>query len=352
MYIMQRIGYFLLRDTNQKFELFKLACTYKQLYLDVEDFKKVINAFCKNEQFKKDFLEFVDLLIKNKIIIDMPIVKLLEDNVGKIPQGLNTEQLYYYLYVKEAIKRESCLITLKSFDSLNKMVIAEHFKSDTELLKSSFKFKEVGLFILDTLNQNFYVKKENYSTFIDIIKNNSFFNLKIKEYVDDFKGYRLLDSEIQKLNKSIEEEKQKLKVAEKSILDSYATEIGTDTVGLMIPLPLGFAKFLISKGIRKIKIKKEKLEWLIYLLALTSFYQKPKTTEERCKICELSLSEIEELSEKECEKIVFGNKCMSHMVIYLNLKRLRRSAKQFLSLIKENEDDPLINFNTKLGSFE
>jgi hypothetical protein len=62
---------------------------------------------------------------------------------------------------------------------------------------------------------------------------------------------------------------------------------------------------------------------------------------EECKICELSINDINALSKEEAEKIALSGKlCVKHMVTHLNVRKGRAFliGKELLLAIKESAE--------------
>lgn len=326
MYLLGRFGYSIMQEKPKRFEPMELLCIFEKIYVDKEELFKVINGFSKDKNKKKEYLDIVKELFNCGLFVDLPLGELLRKNVGNFPHDINRDEIYYYIYLKESIDKGFCLIAEESFDVFNEHAI-KFFPDKIGYLKNCYKHRDVGLFVVNYLLPNFFLRKENIGDFIEIIKNSPHLNKKVLEIVTMFHGYQILEGEEEKIISIIETDRQKLQKNQKIFLDSGGAEFGLDIIGMTIPIPLGSAKFLISNFIKTKRIQEDRLEWIVYVIALSHFQQEKKIEKEFCIICDTSLSEIKNKSEEECQSILSSALCMSHMVVWLNLKGQRYSSK-------------------------
>ncbi len=121
--------------------------------------------------------------------------------------------------------------------------------------------------------------------------------------------------------------------------DSSAT-IRDFLLGLL-PYPLDTIHDIIKEIKEMRDFKKANLDFILSLTILKQLSNiKALEDVDDCKVCALSLAEIENMSDKESESILFGSKlCTEHIVAYLDLrKKFGLFGKQLLKEMKRLGD--------------
>jgi hypothetical protein len=174
----------------------------------------------------------------------------------------------------------------------------------------------------------------------------------ILSFLEKFKdGYALSDDQRRYIQeKTAGEERRLLDFLKPENLRKYnisKLDVAGDVIGggvsLIIPIPLPIGTLLsLGREIKQVEdFKKADLDFILSLTTLKKITNVGKPEEAPyCVVCNLSPSEIEEMTEDECVKILYGKElCVKHMVGRLDLrKRFRLWGKDLLREMKRLGD--------------
>lgn len=210
-----------------------------------------------------------------------------------------------------------------------------------EMMKKSFLLNSILEFIFDAEIPSFDPESSK-----ELLKNfTSFkqdFQQGILQFVDNFSGnYRLSEEQKNYIKLKIAtDEQQLLEFLKPENLRKYISkaEIGTEVVSY-ISAPIGILIKIGGKIKTIVDFKNKNLNFILSLFTLKKISNLLAPTElPECVVCSLSMTEIENMSEKNCEEMLLDSStkmCVEHMVAYLDLrKRYNLWGKPLLDAMK------------------
>lgn len=362
-----------------KYEIFRLVSVYDKIYVDKRWFLQIVENFSGDKVLIDAFNNLFDL----GILIDIPFEKIFLDYVIKSPIPLDCTKYYQEsafalniamlrrLHEANRVAKDVDLLPLESiythiqfsldnesllFSPMSELLICFVSSLDSgkvTILKDNLKIWSIGKTFLKHCIPSFEIKTyAQYEKFIEVRKYGiKIFQTKIEEMAKDFGGYVLRENEVKKIRDYITISENEL-FAIKKLFEgiSLGADIGIDIASLIISFPASTIKTIILNLSTNQDIKNKNLGWLIYTHSLKAF-QKSETMTEKCELCNLSIAEIDSLTDDEVNNIIFTrNLCTGHMIVKLNVRKLLAAyGKDLIRLIKENENDVVWNLGTPLG---
>lgn len=364
-----------------KYEIFRLLSIYDKIYVDKRWFLEIVEIFSKDKVLIKIFNQ----LFKEDILVDAPFEKILLDYVVKAPLPDECIKFYeprFHNFIKIGMLRRIHEIdrVVEDVDILPLQSIYTHLQfsfdegsflltsmpdllicfaspwgeAKTNTLKDDLKKWSIGKTFSKYCIPSLEIKTYGeYEKFIEVRKSGiKTLQKRINELASEFGGYILRENEANKIRDRITASENEF-FGIKKLFDkiSITTDVATDIASLIIAAPVGAIKTITLGLLENNDIKNKNLEWLVYTHSLKAFQRKELKTG-KCKMCNLSIAEIDSLTEDEVNKYIFGtsNLCLGHMIVYLNIRKfLNAYGKDLLKLIKEKENDKDWNLNTPLG---
>jgi hypothetical protein len=327
---------------GNKFELIKFALFYPKIYLDKETLMGIVTAFDDTGELKG----ICNRLVMEKVFFH----KSFGDFIGNINPAI-AEVAERHLIplggaIDYAVKNKCGVLASYQYveDIFNFSAVLG--KDATEWIKKEQLKLEIVSYVLDRYLPNFEINKKNIDNFLKIKKKCGFLHEKIDQLANDLNGYKLTRKEKEIIVSQVEDGKAEL-MKIKGLGDgiSTITSIPTDIVSLLTDeIPgVSTASTILNKLYQNRKIKSKKLEWIVYLLAISGLRGKAKSPpSEKCVLCSLSDAELKNMSESEAEKIIFSHDmCVDHMATYLTVRKAIAPGimgKQALLLVRDYED--------------
>jgi hypothetical protein len=238
-----------------------------------------------------------------------------------------------FLYNIEKELPKSLTLLKKSFlifDILNFFItnyisdIGEKFESDLLFELSAFKHSDMGIAFQDGID--FLTERYSPNYYLTPPVENDLKDFFLREQNELFKK-----TDIEKI---------------KSFDLSTLFEDGAGVVGsLIIPvLPISTIKELFGYFKNSKDFKNDRFLLFVlsfyYIQKIISKYTKVKSTDSRCSLCSLTVSEIDKMTEEQAHDFVFkhsGYFCLNHKISYLNNRKFNRLVGRAL-LINMKKD--------------
>ncbi|TES83850.1 MAG: hypothetical protein E3J91_01475 [Hadesarchaea archaeon] len=369
---------------QNKFMIFKRLAVYEKIYIDkllmTQTAEIVGNNVLKNVLKKLEKRNLVNYIDTTQIIRKNSgkykewfedDLKLFEDNVLNMWLIRRIKEKNYVVPLFQTLGVQSLLSHLRYAQKKNGILLIPPWlveeaiqlskkisDLDTEKLKAGIKHVFVSSFLIREYAPRFQIDKENIAVFLDAIKKSSYLNDFVTLKVKEFRGYLLREAERESIKRTISRAEQNMLEIKNGLLRDLKMDLGfdlaSDAVRALISSSIpgvGAAKTLITHATEKHRIKKQKLEWIVYLRIIRAFQTKGEEKLGPCDICALSMSEINSMNEEEAESMVFsGSMCEGHTILYLNIrKQTQATGKDLLRLMKKYENSEAHRLGAPLG---
>lgn len=332
-----------------KFILPKIAFLFDQMYY----FGEPPRIELLQERPYGQFSDITHEIMKSLPKYPSPTNEQLEDLRIALGDPLGSEGGYYAYFGTRALldvaKEKSCYLYV--LPGLREGFIKFCLKYEPDYLpqiKESFLLSSILEYIFEEEIPAFdpVKSKEVSKKFTDYKED---FQKGILDYLNKFKGSYTLSEEQKKYLKEnlANDEKRLLDFLQPENLRKYnisALDILSEGVSLFVPLPLGL---LIDVGseIKKVRdFRKANLDFILSLVILkkmTNVGKIERTID--CAVCAISLAEIENMTEEECNAVMYNRElCIEHIVARLDLKkRFRLYGKNRLRAMKKLGDSSI-----------
>lgn len=366
-----------------RYEIFRLLSIFDYLYADRRWFMTIVKIFAKNDIFLQNTFE---KLFDSEIIVDLPFEKILLEYIKKdvdyrkcldrynLRFGSTLEISYLrrvheigrvvpevkllpldsiFTHVAYAFENDFYILFDPWFTNASICIMQKLGEKQTNFLKNQLKYSDIARTLLLQYIPLFQINEENVDRYLSVVDSPAKSSLqnRIDSWCSAFGGYELKENERKAIFGEVADyERQLLEVKNLFSGLSFGSDVFMDLASLILSAPVSTLKSLITKLLENKRIKDKNLEWLLFLQFLKAFQTRPKQPN-RCKMCNLSLAEIESIPNEKVESY-FNEMCLGHTVLYLNLRKVTSATgKALLILIKEKESDPAWCLGTPLGHF-
>lgn len=366
-----------------RYEIFRLLSIFDYLYADRRWFMTIVKTFAKNDIFLQNTFE---KLFDSEIIVDLPFEKILLEYIKKdvdyrkcldrcnLRFGSTLEISYLrrvheigrvvpevkllpldsiFTHVAYAFENDFYILFDPWFTNASICIMQKLGEKQTNFLKNQLKYSDIARTLLLQYIPLFQINEENVDRYLSVVDSPAKSSLqnRIDSWCSAFGGYELKENERKAIFGEVADyERQLLEVKNLFSGLSFGSDVFMDLASLILSAPVSTLKSLITKLLENKRIKDKNLEWLLFLQFLKAFQTRPKQPN-RCKMCNLSLAEIESIPNEKVESY-FNEMCLGHTVLYLNLRKVTSATgKALLILIKEKESDPAWCLGTPLGHF-
>lgn len=261
------------------------------------------------------------------------------------------EENNFYFYVLPGLREKFIEFCLK------------YHPTYLDLLKKSFLLCDLIEFIFEHYIPAFDIlkAKESIKNFSDYKID---FQLGVLSFLNQFEGgYSLSESQIKYLNNKLANDERRLfeflKPENLKKFDISLSELGGEGLShilslfsnaLLSSIPIGLLISIIKEIKELREFKNEQLEFILSLTILKKITNKSRIiAAPNCVVCNISLPEIEQMSDEDCMKLIYENElCIEHMVARLDLKkRFKLWGKNLLKTMKKLGDSSVfIDINT------
>jgi len=366
-----------------RYEIFRLLSIFDYLYADRRWFMAIVKTFAKNDVFLQNTFE---KLFDSEIIVDLPFEKILLEYIKKdvdyrkcldrcnLRFGYTLEISYLrrvheigrvvpevkllpldsiFTHVAYAFENDFYILFDPWFTNASICIMQKLGEKQTNFLKNQLKYSDIARTLLLQYIPLLQINEENVDRYLSVVNSPAKSSLqnRIDSWCSAFGGYELKENERKAIFGEVADyERQLLEVKNLFSGLSFGSDVFMDLASLILSAPVSTLKSLITKLLENKRIKEKNLEWLLFLQFLKAFQIRPKQPN-RCKMCNLSLAEIESIPNEKVESY-FNEMCLGHTVLYLNLRKVTSATgKALLILIKEKESDPAWCLGTPLGHF-
>ena len=362
-----------------KYEIFRMLSIYDKIYTDKRWFLEIARRFGKDEELNEIFNNLFD----REIIVDIPFETTFLKYINNTPSmpldcskylkpGTNMAgALLKRLHENDRIAQSFELLPLQSIYthlqfSLNNesflfipmpellICFTKSLEPDkVSTIKDNLKIWNINKTVLKYCIPSLEIQSfEQYEKFLEIRDSGIKIMQEIIEEISEGIGsYIIRENELSKVHEYIVKSEQEFfSIKNHSRTVSLGSDIVTDIASLIVTLPIGTIKTKIFSMLENRDIKSRNLSWVIYVHSLKAFQNKDIKLEQ-CKLCNLSIAELDNMTEIEAENILHGmNFCPGHNIVYLNVRKYFPShGADLIRLIKENENDKRFTLNTPLG---
>lgn len=364
-----------------KYEIFRMLAIYDTIYTDKRWFLETAQNFGKDEELNKIFNDLFD----RGILVDLPFETTLLEFINENPSVLQDCSKYWEeptfdmsialmqrLHENGIIVEYHELLPLQSVythlqfslnnDSFLFFPMPELLICFTKALESNkvskvkdnLKFWDMSKAFLKHFIPSLEIQSfEQYEKFLKSRESGmKIMQEMVEEFSTNIGSYNIRENEISKIHDYIVKSEQELvTIQNRSGTFSFGSDVITDIAGLMFTLPIGAIKTKLMDILESHEIKSRNLGWVVYGHSL-KYFQKSQPKHGQCKLCNISIAELDNITEEEVNDILFKapNLCLGHMIVYKNVRAFHRCyGIDLLRLIKENESDSNYSSNTSLG---
>lgn len=364
-----------------KYEIFRLLSIFDHIYADKRWFMSIVKTFAKNDIFLQKTFE---KLFNSEIIVDIPFEKILLEYINKDIDYRNCLEFYNprfgsslemgYLRRVHEIGRVVPKVRLLPLDSIfthvsyaienDFHIIFDRWLTDTSIcitqkigeeqtnfIKNRLKYSDTARTLLLRHIPSFQINEDNLDRYLNVVDSPAKSSLRnrIDRWCSAFGGYELKENERKAIfDDVVNYERQLMEIKNLFSELSFGSDVLMDFASLIFGAPVSALKSLMTKLLENKRIKEKNLDWLVYLQFLKVFQTRSEQPI-KCKVCNLSVAEIENMPNEKVESY-FNEMCTGHTILYLNLRKLTSTTgKELLMLIKEKESDPAWRLWAPLG---